>query len=299
MIVRSTLNRSALKQTVILCVALLVLGGVALFSKEQASPANDQQNQGDNTQEADILRRVRTYADEYIQKLPDFICLQKTAQFEGNKKGSKWKEGDTIASKLVFSEGKERRTLQSINGRAPSPQGLRRSVRRPLTTNGEFGILMANVLGSESDATYQWQGWHDLAGKKMAVFGYNIDREHSTVKLSLNDLATAVVAYHGVVFADPANGKVWRISSEAMDIPKELNTRSIITVIDYQQVTIGTADYLMPGKASILMVTRANQVRNELSFSGFQKFEAGSTITFGDTKDTQPAAPSPPNSPPQ
>lgn len=264
---------------------------ILLALRATAAPDLDQQ-------QSDIMRRSQAYADEYIQKLPDFLCLQSTAQFEGNKKGTRWKQGDTISSKLVYSNGKEKRTLQAINGHAPSPGNLRRPVRRPLTTNGEFGILLANVLGSGSDATYQWQGWHELNGKNMAVFSYNIDREHSTVKLSLNDLATAVVPYHGIIFADPADGKVWRISSEATEIPEELDTRSIITVIDYQPVVIGAANYLMPSKASILMITRAGQVRNELSFSGFQKFETGSTITFGEGADDQ-NAPAPPKNPPQ
>lgn len=227
-----------------------------------------------------ILNRAHDYADGYINKLPDFLCRQRTDQFQGDKKGRKWKAGDTIDSKLVYAGGREKRTLEAVNGKAPAP-GMRRLAWRPLTTEGEFGILLANVVGADSKAEYQWAGWQELNGKRMAEFSYKMARENSTMKLSRSDLATAVIAYQGKFLVDPDDGRVWRISNEAVDIPEDLETRSLVTAIDYRPVTVGASVYLMPSTAVILMATRSNSVRNELTFSGFQKFETGSTITFG------------------
>ena len=249
-------------------------------------------------QQEEILRRASEYADHYISKLPDFLCTQKTEQFSGNKKGSKWKQGDTVESRLLFADGREKRTLARINGREPTP-GAHRSARRPLTTEGEFGVLLANVLGAGSQADFKWEGWRSLDGRVVALFSYAMDREHSTLKLTLSDLAQAVVPYRGQVVADPANGEVWRITSEATEIPEQLDTRSIATTIDYQPVTIGGIRYLMPSKAVVLLITRSQRIRNELSFSGFQKFETGSTIKFGDPGDGGGDAPPPVTGPPK
>ena len=105
--------------------------------------------------------------------------------------------------------------------------------------------------------------------------------------------------YHGSVFVDPPTGEVWRISNEANEIPEDLETRSIATVISYQPVTIGTANYLMPSQATMLMGAKSNSIRNELSFQGFQKFEAGSTITFGEAGEGGGATNAPPPAPPR
>ncbi len=287
------LAKALTRHAVVLAVLVQILGpGLAAQQVSQPPAPPDQ------TQQEEILARASEYADNYISRLPDFICIQKTGQFQGNKKGEKWKQGDTIDSRLVFADGREKRTLEAVNGHAPSP-GMHRLRSRPLTTEGEFGVLLANVLGSGSNADFHWQGWQNLGGRHIASFAYSMDREHSTLKLSLSDLAQAVVPYHGIVYADPANGEVWRISSEANEIPEQLDTRSIATTIDYRRVSIGGQDYLMPSRATVLLLTRSKSVRNELSFGGFQKFEAGSTINFGDPGDGGKDTPPPTNSPPR
>lgn len=245
-----------------------------------------------------ILQRARDYADNYIARLPDFICRRRTDQFQGDKKGGHWKQGDTLESKLVYAGGREKATLEAINGKVPDP-GTRRVRQRPLTTEGEFGILLANVLGSGSQAQFQWQGWQELDGKRVAVFSYNMAQEHSTMKLSRSDVAQAVVPYHGSVWVNPANGEVWRISNEANEIPEDLETRSIATTVNYQPVLIGGLTYLMPSQAIVLMTTKSNSIRNELSFRAFQKFETGSTITFGEGNEAGTSPNTPPPSPPR
>jgi len=82
------------------------------------------------------------------------------------------------------------------------------------------------------------------------------------------------------VFADPKTGEVMRITKQLADIPPELETENSLTVIDYDKVVIGGADYLLPSTAYVEMTIRSGRLRNEMSFAGYRKFEANSTITF-------------------
>ncbi len=59
-----------------------------------------------------------------------------------------------------------------------------------------------------------------VRGKHLAIFDYSIDKEHSTLRLSLSDFVAAVVPYHGSIYADPATGAIWRISNSASDLPR-------------------------------------------------------------------------------
>lgn len=225
-----------------------------------------------------MLTAMRQYAEDYISNLPNFICVQTTQQFESGRKAEHWHKGDTLTSKLVFNQGREERNLELVNDKPVKP-GTRRW-HTPLTTNGEFGILLSNVFGTASDASFQWNSRQELQGKELAVFDYSIDREHSTMTLGLSDLAHATVAYHGSIYADPATGVVWRITNMASDIPPQVQTKSISTTIDYGEISIGGASYVLPVKATVLMTIPSNNIRNEYSFSGYRKFEAESTITF-------------------
>ena len=225
-----------------------------------------------------ILDGMRVYAGDYISNLPNFICQQTTQQLEAGKKPTKWRKGDTIVSKLVFSEGREKRSLESVNDK---PAQASRFVRRPLVTEGEFGVLLANVFSEKTAATFSWSGWQMLRGRRVAVFDFDVAKEHSTLRLSLSDLAHATVPYRGSVFGDPSTGAVLRITSGAYDIPPAVQTRSIATTIDYDPVSIGGRDYLLPVEASVLVDTGSRHVWNRMEFRGYRKFEAESTVTFG------------------
>jgi len=230
----------------------------------------------------DLLQSMRRYGRDYITRLPDFICLQTTEEFDSGKKATRWHRGDTLTSKLLFSEGHEKRTIEAVNGH-PVRTGSRRVLRRPLTTEGEFGILLSNVLGSASQPQIKWGGTATVDGMEMAVFEYAIDRQHSTLKLG-SSYSAAIVPYHGSIYADPQSGAVLRITNEVSEIPAELEIDEILTDISYGKVTIGTLEYLLPVAASVRMRTPSRNLRHEIKFVNYQKFETESHITYQDEK---------------
>lgn len=238
-----------------------------------------------------MLEAMRLYAGQYIANLPNFICQQVTHQYEAGRKPNRWHTGDVLTSKLLFSNGQEERNLELVNDKPIRP-GVRRW-RMPLQTEGEFGILLARVFSSSSQASFEWKGWDTVRGQRAAVFAFVIDAEHSTMTLRLSDLAKATVAYHGTVYGDPANGAIWRITDAATQLPKELRTKSISTTIDYDQISIGEKSYLLPVQATICMTTDNNNVRNELEFRNYRKFETDSVIKFASADE--PAAANPKN----
>ena len=226
-----------------------------------------------------LLAAMHDYADHYISSLPNFICTQVTRQLEAGRKSDRWHKGDTLTTTLMFNRGREQRKLVLVNGK-PVEEGPKRW-HTPLITEGEFAILLSRVLGAESQAYFTWSRWETLRGKRMAVFDYSVDKQHSTLTLSLSDLAKATVAYNGSVWGDPATGAVWRITDSASDIPPALLTRAISTAIDYGEVVIGEKKYLLPIEASASLLLETKKVRNEMEFQGYRKFEADTVITFG------------------
>lgn len=259
----------------LLC-AVCVFSAVAFADQDSATPTQEDQQK--------ILDNMRAYAAGYISNLPNFICQQVTQQLEAGKKPKKWRQGDTIISKLVFSEGREQRSLISVNDKPAQPS---RFVRRPLITEGEFGVLLANVFNDKTQAAFSWSGWQTLRGRRVAVFDYDIAKEHSTLRLSLSDLAQATVPYRGSVFGDPSSGAVLRITNSAYDIPPDVRTRSIATTIDYDPVSIAGREYLLPVEASVLLNTGSHHVWNRMQFRDYQKFGVESTITFGSEAPSQ------------
>jgi hypothetical protein len=267
---------------------LRVLGAALLVScgaraAQDASP--------DTAEQERLLTTMRAYSEEYVENLPNFICEQITYQYQAGKKATRWRKGDVLTSRLLFSDGREQRGLERVNDR-PIRSGVR-PWRTPLQTEGEFGILLANIFNSASDAAFTWKRWDLVRGKRVAVFDFSIDTAHSTMTLSLSDLAKAIVPYHGTVYGDAETGVIWRITNAANNLPNQIKTKSISTVIDYDQVMIGNQTYLLPVHASIWLVTDSGNVRNELEFRDYRKFETDSVIKFAAAGDPAQPAPTP------
>lgn len=257
--------------------ALLVLA-LARSSYTQTDPDAAEQDR--------LLSLMHAYAAQYVSSLPNFICVQETRQLEAGKKSNRWHKGDTLTSTLAFNKGREMRTLDLVNGKRPET-GSRRW-RTPLVTEGEFGILLARVLGPKGEALFTWSRWETVRGKRLAVFDFSVDKENSTLSLNLSGLVKAVVAYHGSLYADPTTGAVWRITDTASDIPAALLTREISTSIDYDEVSIGTNKYLLPVGAIVSLLLENKKVRNEMEFRNYRKFEADSSIVFGPAESAAP-----------
>jgi hypothetical protein len=228
------------------------------------------------TEQQQMLEHIREYAGRYLNNLPNFVCARITEQFEAGKKPEHWKQRDTLTSRLVFNEGKEEQTLELVNGKEIRPGYY---VSRRLETEGEFGILISNVLDGNTGAEISWKGWEELRGSRLAVFEYVIDLTHSTLSLSLGG-REQFVPYRGLIYAEPNSGEVWRITNSPFDLPASVATKSLTTTIDYDAVEIGNRRFVLPATASILLDTGRNNVFNQVSFRNYRKFEAESKITF-------------------
>jgi hypothetical protein len=242
----------------------------ASVTQETPTPAAAEQDR--------ILELMHRYADEYVANLPNFLCVQTTRQLDAGLKAKRWHNGDTLVSRLSFNHGEERRALELVNGKPVA--AVKKAWRAPLRSEGEFGILLSQVLGKDSEANYSWSRWDVLNGKRVAVFDFDVDKDHSTLRLTLSDLAKAVVPYHGSIYANPQTGAVWRIADDATEIPPALLTREIGTTVDYSEVAIAGRTYLLPMKAAVSVLLDSQRIRNEIEFTEYRKFEADSTITF-------------------
>jgi hypothetical protein len=250
---------------------LLIAASLTVSANAQPAPTSAEQD--------DLIGSMHRYAEQYVSNLPNFLCVQVTRQLEAGVMSEHWHKGDTLVYKLSFNQGNERRSLDLVNGKPADP--TKRHWRTPLVTEGEFGLLLSRVLGPGGETSFTWRGWETLRGKRVAVFDYSVDKEHSTLSLSLSDLAKAIVPYSGSVFADPSTGAVWRITDDASEIPLALMTREISTTIDYDEKTIGDKTYLLPVEAVVSLLLERKKVRNEIEFQDYRKFEADSSITFG------------------
>jgi hypothetical protein len=240
--------------------ALLSLGFVVLSCPSfclgsPALPAGDARSDRMTDDQNQILDRVREYSKTYTANLPNFVCIQITQQFLAKAPARKYEPIGEYRQRLNYVDHHE--TYERIETRTI---GKRPRILRPFRaySRGEFGTLMQQVLATDK-ATFTWLSWETIQETRAAVFAYRVDLAHTTMHIQ-NGSEGAMTAYHGLVFAKPADGTVLRITSEA------------------GEVIIAGKSYLLPTLSIFSGVGRSGLFRNETEFVEYQKFSAESEL---------------------
>jgi hypothetical protein len=89
-------------------------------------------------------------------------------------------------------------------------------------------------------------------------------------------------AYSGSVWIDRSTAQVRRIEMQAENIPKDFPLDSLQWAVDYENVPLGTASFLLPVHAENLACWRGSPMctKNQVDFRDYHKYSGESTITF-------------------
>jgi hypothetical protein len=154
--------------------------------------------------------------------------------------------------------------------------------------------MMREIFEEKSGATFNWDHWATLRGRRMAVFNYAIGSGRSGYSISYSsgpgDEQRIYTAYRGLIYADADTGEITRITFEAVDIPQGFPVRQATEILDYDLVEISGQQYVTPQSAKLYMTAGREKTKNELEFRNYRKFGTESAITY----EMNPTAPPPP-----
>jgi len=224
-----------------------------------------------------ILDEVREYALNYVKSLPDFICTQVTRRYIDPSGLEFWQRQDVLTARLTYFEQKEDYQLVLVNGTmSDRPYGELGGA----TSTGEFGSMMREIFEKKTEASFQWERWATLRGKRTQVFSYRVPKSRSQWRIEYERTDQYYPAYSGLIYLDHDTLMVMRITLEAEDIPPSFPIQRASTVLDYDHTKIGDGEYMLPLKAAVRMRQGKFLVKNEVEFRLYRKFTAEATITF-------------------
>ncbi len=151
-------------------------------------------------------------------------------------------------------------------------------------SQGEFGSMMLEVFDPTSHAQFRWDHWTHLRQRAAQVYSYRIREGSSHYKLAYGTggpRSEVIVGLEGFVYLDGETKDIVRLTNSAVDIPPDFPVRQAITVLDYAPQDVGGKRYVLPLHAEVRMGTGYIHTKNEVTFSGFRKFQGESTISFG------------------
>jgi hypothetical protein len=241
--------------------ALLRLADSAAFLKTPAMDLLRIAPPDNDTQE-----RMLTIASGYVKTtmthLPDLSATRQTTHFDDVAAAgapAEWHIGPVgipagkndsrplhstgaSTSTVTYREGKVTPTsAEGTNGPGSQPQA-------GMTTSGEFGPLLAIVVGDALQNHVAWSHWEQSFDEPMAILSYSVPEDHSNFPVHIpagSKTQDLYPAYHGEIAIDPATGSVLRFTVVA-DMTGTYQSVLAAIAIEYAQVAIGDQTCLCP-----------------------------------------------------
>ena len=221
----------------------------------------------------DTQERMLSLANDYIKttmtRMPNFSATRETTHFEDAPSqdqmtasapaSSGWRVrplGISIGrteAKPLHSTGSYSAMVTFRNGYevredAGANKDKENQVPAGLTTSGEFGPILAVVLGDAMRSQVTWARWEPTTADPMAVLRYEVPEDQSNYAVGIPNgtkVDKIYPEYHGEIAIDPATGSILRLSLVA-DLPGLYQSMETAILVEYAPVTIGDRSYICP-----------------------------------------------------
>jgi hypothetical protein len=231
----------------------------------------------DALEQGKVLDHASEYARDYIKRLPNFICTQVTRRYIDPSGLEFWRSQDVIVSKLSFFEQKEDYKVVLVNS-----QPVNTSMHRVggTTTTGEFGTLLKDLFDSATGASFDWERWGTLRGKRAYVFSYRVPQERSKYTITYERTHTTTPGYTGLIYVDRDTMAIMRVTQDILETPPGFPITMVRNVLDYDYIDIAGEKFVLPLKASTVSRMAKTMFKNDTEFRMYNRFGTESTITF-------------------
>jgi len=225
-----------------------------------------------------LIEQAREAAATFLEGLPNYVCQEQTTRYVSESRQPSWNVVDVVSADLVYDDHQESYRNLQINGKptkkSPEDSGA--------WSTGEFGTILGNLFAPQSAAEFKYVQEDTVAHRATSVFDFRVKRVRSNWKIWVPG-QYVVPTYKGSVWIDKQTAQVLRIEMQAKEIPEAFPEITVETAVDYDTISLGTADkFLLPVHAEALSCWRnSNECqRNVIEFRNYHKFTGESIIKF-------------------
>lgn len=305
--------------------ALVLLADSSAFLPLPASALVDQPPP-DGPALHQILAKTINYLGKVLPNLPNFLATRETTHFED----SPWREtidnsqaSDAHQNALaldavhlvigkpfplfLYPSGQSNSQVTYRDGREVRTSAEKTNPELGLTSRGEFGPILAIVVGDAFRNKLYWDYWEQSPAGPLATFRYNVPlgaSHYEVIIPSDNEITRLHPPYHGEITADPATGAILRLTLIAEMQPPWQTVQAAI-VVEYGPVLLGGKPYICPLHSVDLarepLAEEAQSVAptlrtslNDVRFTSYHLFHAEARILSSD-QAPPPASPQKPH----
>lgn len=223
-----------------------------------------------------IVELARLYAQEYSESIPNFLCFRNTRFMTDKTPFGRWKLVAELTEKLSHAGDDDEHEIVGVDGVEVRNATLR--FNGGLTVSGEFGNVMRRIFDPDSETVFTSMG--EAGGGDRVVLGLRVEQQHSTMRIGSLDGELVVAGYSGEVYVSRSTGQIFRIRLTMDELPKGHSIRGATWDIHYGPVKMEERELLLPEFAAVEAYQQGRFVRNEATYTNYQKYSADSNIRY-------------------
>ncbi|MGB7921898.1 MAG: hypothetical protein WCF57_01505 [Pyrinomonadaceae bacterium] len=244
----------------------------------------------------DVLEKTRNITLAAADAMPDFVVKELVTRSLASGSTQNWRVLDHLSYAVSYrAGGSEDYKLLAINGQPPNDSiPVKEQLSGGATSAGEFVLTLSYLFDRERTASFKAADTDVLRGRRTVIYEFQMSRQNSRWRI-MDDKHTVISAYHGRVWVDRETWRVLRLEMVAdlpPDVPAGFYITQVSSIIDYDWITIGERQYLLPVRAENIIASslpgRAAQARNEIRFRNYQKFGTEVKIIEDDDYEDEP-----------
>lgn len=226
----------------------------------------------------DLLERTKEWAGSFTSGLPNFVCQQFTTRYTEVSRSEGWQAQDVITAKVVYEDGKEGYHDITVGGKKTSKSMLDLGGS---TSTGEFASMLSSLFDPMRNTNFKFYRSTSSHDGESAIYDFKVTLPRSDWTITIGG-QTLRPAYSGSVWVDKASAQVRRIELQADNVPKDFPLDEVQSAIDYEDVSLGTAKFLLPTHAENLSCQRGSSfcTKNTIDFRDYHKYSGESSVTF-------------------
>jgi hypothetical protein len=229
------------------------------------------------------LRTVTAFAQEYLDRIPNFTCTRTTRHMVAPAATQKWHDQAVAAYELSYYAHDEHYRLLTVDGALVKRVPAKSMAEGWLELNGNFGWILKELFAPGVHPHFAWDGWQRVEGKRAMVFSYRISLEESHAKQAVcagrfffHSCKEKNYGFHGLLFIDAESMDILRVSDTPDNLPS--NYAQGISTVDYGRVKVAGEEYLLPIADRIQTYNGKVLFRNDSTYTAYRKFSAESIL---------------------
>lgn len=222
------------------------------------------------------IEKAREAVFNYMETLPNYICLQSTTRYQSTDGGKTWNAKDVVSAELIVENGRERYRNLMHNFKKTDKK---MDELGGTWSAGEFVTSLRGIFEPFTATAFTYRRPDSLNNR--SAFWYNYVVEQARSGWTIHSMAQSYrPSYKGSVWIDRDTFNVLRVEMVARQVPQDFPFDTLESTTEFDFVRLSTKEFLLPTKSQVLSCERGtgNCTRNDIEFRNYRKFAAESTL---------------------